>query len=204
VGTRVVLVRHGHRETGPDRGLSAEGRRQALALRERLAAEPFLTGPQLPAVYSSTLPRAVETAKLALDVDAVQDCGLCSWHYPEGPLRPTPHGGVFLPFEEGNESWSDVVNRLGKTLSRIAVRHSGGTVLIFAHEQVVDASFVVLGALPLFRTFDLAVDYTSITEWTTEDDPTAEWDTTVSGWLPVRWRLVRFNDAAHLPRPTPG
>jgi hypothetical protein len=53
--------------------------------------------------------------------------------------------------------------------------------------------------VPLFRTFDVAVDFTSITEWSTTDDPSAEWDTAASSWLPVRWRHDRFNDAAHLP-----
>lgn len=208
--TRIVLVRHGHRDgPDPDRGLSPQGRAQARALGERLATEGLVTrperperpkrpeSPEPPAVYSSTLPRAIETARIATGLDPVQDCGLCSWHLPDGPLRPSAHGGVFLPFEQDNESWSDVVGRLGKTVSRIAVRHAGGTVLIFTHEQAVHASFIVLGALPLFRTFDLTVDFASLTEWDTDDDPAAEWDTAASRWLPVRWRLVRFNDAAH-------
>lgn len=201
--TRVLLVRHGRPADGADGGLTAEGRRQAAALRDRLASEYASTHPAV-AVYSSVLPRAVQTAVIAAEAfglapeAVVRDCGLCTYHLPR-EMVPVPGGGVFLPFEAGNESWSDLVNRTGKSLTRVAFRHAGGTVLVVAHDSVVEASLIVFGALPLFRTFDVAVGYTSVTEWTTTDDPSAEWDTAASSWLPVRWRLDRFNDRAHLP-----
>jgi broad specificity phosphatase PhoE len=201
--TRILLVRHGRRTDGVDRGLTPEGRRQAAALRDRLASQYSSTDASV-AVYSSVLPRAVETATIAAEAfglapDAVvQDCGLCTYHQPD-ELVPVPGGGVFLPFHADEESWSDLVNRVGKSLTRIASRHAKGTAVVVAHDCVVEASLIVFGALPLFRAFDVAVDFTSLTEWTTTDDPTAEWDTSASSWLPVRWRLDRFNDRAHLP-----
>jgi broad specificity phosphatase PhoE len=198
------MIRHGRRTEGLDRGLTAEGRAQAEALRHRLRREYALERGTL-AVYSSVLPRAVETAEFVAAGlrqgadDVIQDCDLCTYHLP-AELVPVGGGGVYLPFEQGNESWSDLVNRVGKALSRIAARHSGTTTAIVAHDCVVEASLVVFGALPLLRAFDIAVDYASITEWTTTDDPAAEWDAAASPWPPARWRLERLNDTAHLAR----
>jgi 2,3-bisphosphoglycerate-dependent phosphoglycerate mutase len=68
-GTRIVLVRHGESlaqelgilggHTGCT-GLSTRGRRQAGALRERLASTGELAGAA--ALYASVMPRAIETA----------------------------------------------------------------------------------------------------------------------------------------------
>jgi hypothetical protein len=44
----------------------------------------------------------------------------------------------------------------------------------------------------------------SITEWMTEDDPSAEWPVETSPWPTVRWTLLRLNDTAHLATATPG
>lgn len=82
---RLLLVRPGesdHTLRGP-RGLTANGRRQAAELADRLVADG--RGPV--AVYSSTEVRAVGTAAVVADrfgVAATQDCGLCTWHAPPG------------------------------------------------------------------------------------------------------------------------
>ncbi|HEY3844167.1 MAG TPA: phosphoglycerate mutase family protein, partial [Acidimicrobiales bacterium] len=69
--TRVVLVRHGEAVCNVNgvvggmrgcRGLTELGRAQVLALRERLIRTGELKGAG--ALYSSTLPRAIETAAL--------------------------------------------------------------------------------------------------------------------------------------------
>jgi phosphohistidine phosphatase len=68
---RVYLVRHAHSDPGdPDelRPLSSRGRREALALAERLADHP--TPPQL--VISSPLLRARETADAIADATAAE------------------------------------------------------------------------------------------------------------------------------------
>jgi probable phosphoglycerate mutase len=190
---RVLLVRHGesdHTLRGPE-GLTPLGRQQAAAVAERLAAE----GPA--AVYSSTEVRAIETAAVIaerLGVGVTQDCGLCTWHTPpeatglagaEFQRRfAVAGGGVFRPFETGNEAWAELVLRVSRTLLDLAARHRDETVIAVGHTETVGASFAVFGNQPLLRDFDVAVAPATITEWTTDGDPTA--------WPPPRWALRRL------------
>jgi broad specificity phosphatase PhoE len=201
--TRLIFVRHGESHHSIDgvvggprgcRGLTARGHSQAGQLARRLADSGAV------AVYSSTRRRAVETASpiaAALAVTPVEDCGLCTWHMPPvADGMPTGRfqaehaaagGGVFRPFEEGNETWAELVARTGRSVLDIAHRHRGGTVVLVGHAQTVEASFHALGGQPLYRAFDLKVAPASITEWTTDGDPT--------GWPPPRWTLCRFNQS---------
>ena len=96
-------------------------------------------------------------------------------------------GGVFRPFEEGNESWAELVVRTGASVMNIVHRHRGGTAVLVAHGETVESSFHVLGGQALYRAFDLKVAPASITEWVTEEVPT--------GMPPARWTLCRFSDA---------
>ena len=208
--TRLILVRHGdsHHKVddiigGPRgcRGLTDTGRRQAHALGRRLATE---LRPLPKAVYCSVLPRAVETASIVAaelgGLDVIEDCGLCTWHtpaYADGmPGREfqqayaLPGGGVFRPFEEGNESWAELVARTGRALEYISSRHAGATVVVATHTEVVHSSLTVFGGALLDPGFDVTIAPTSITEWTTEGDPDA--------WPRPRWTLVRLNDHAHV------
>lgn len=208
--TRLLLVRHGdsHHKAerilaGPrtDRGLSDLGRAQAKLLGDRLGA-----GSELPvAVYASVLPRAVETAEIiagALGLrEIVQDCGLCTWHAP-AEFDGMPYeeirrvhgiegGGLFRPFESGNETWAELVARAGRSLWTIAARHRGATAVVVGHAESVNASYIALGNLPLNNALSNgAPANTSITEWTTDGD--------TSAWPPTSWTLVRMNDVAHL------
>ncbi|GAA3436602.1 histidine phosphatase family protein [Kutzneria kofuensis] len=193
---RLLLVRHGesdHTLRGPE-GLTSAGRRQAAALADRLAAEE--RGPV--AVYSSTEVRAIETAAVISDrlgVTPTRDCGLCTWHTPPEATGLTSAefqqrfgiegGGVFRPFETGNEAWADLVTRVSRTLLELAARHRDETVIAVGHTETVEASFAVFGNQPLLRDFDVAVAPASITEWTTDGDPTA--------WPPPRWTLHRLS-----------
>ena len=95
-------------------------------------------------------------------------------------------GGVFRPFEEGNETWAELVARVGRATMDIAHRHAGGTVVLVGHAETVEAAFDVLGGQPPYRAFDLSVANASVTEWSTDSDPT--------GWPPPRWTLRRFNE----------
>lgn len=212
--TRLLLVRHAHARCsdagvvgGPrgDTGLSDRGRNQAEKLRDRLAGDRRLAGA---ALYSSTLPRAVETAAIvapALGASGPQrHCGLCSWHFPERmDGRPVaevwadqlPGGGVYRPYEEGNEAFAQVLARAGAALFEIAIAATGGTALVVGHVETVEASLVAFGELPIRRMFDVGFGNVSITEWETDDDPTGEGH---PGWRFPRWRLVRLNDTAHL------
>lgn len=212
VETRLILIRHGSSHHMADgvvggprgcRGLTAVGRQQAEGLARRLARD--LREPPA-AIYCSVLPRAVETAELLAPAlgrpDIVQDCGLCTWHTPahaDGKLWSAfrqesglAGGGVYRPFEQGNESWSELVGRTGRALEQIAARHARHTVVVVAHAETVTSSLIVFGSLPLSLGFDLRVAPTSITEWVTAGDPDA--------WPRPRWTLVRLNDSAHVAR----
>ena len=181
------------------RGLTERGREQARRLAGRLAEE-LASDPHV-ALYSSTLPRAVETARsiaTALGVDAVPDCALCTWHVPSYADGLTTArfqsdhridgGGVFRPFEEANETWAELVLRVGRAIVDIADRHQGGSVVLVGHSETVESSFHALANQPLYRAFDLKVAPASITEWITDNDPV--------GWPPARWTLCRVSDVA--------
>ncbi len=208
--TRLILVRHGdsHHRTdrivgGPRgcRGLTPIGAAQAAALGRRLARESVEPSPEL---YCSTLPRAIETAEILQGAvgshEIVEDCDLCTWHTPpeaDGRLwaefkhdHGIAGGGIFRPFEAGNESWSELVSRTGRALEKIAAQHQGETALIVAHAETVRASLVIFGALPLSLPLDVSIAPASITEWHTDGDPAA--------WPRPRWTLARLNDHAHL------
>ncbi|MGI8683928.1 MAG: histidine phosphatase family protein [Acidimicrobiales bacterium] len=208
--SRIVLVRHGEAQCHVDQvvgglngcsGLSDLGRRQATALRDRLAASGELAGADL--LYASTLPRAIETAEIlapALGGLAVrQDEDLCELHpgeadgitWEEFRDRYTWPGGwdtsFYRPMAPGAESWALFSARVGGVLTRLTADHAGRTVVVACHGGVIENSFRALGHLPLNPQFLLRIENTSVTEW---ERPT--------GIDERRWTLVRFNDAAHL------
>jgi probable phosphoglycerate mutase len=85
----------------------------------------------------------------------------------------------------GCETWAEFFGRVGARLQRVAQEHAGQTVVVAGHGGTVGASFVALGDLPLRRGLEFTYEArnTSITEWRRDGRS---------------WRLVRFNDAAHL------
>jgi probable phosphoglycerate mutase len=210
--TRLVLIRHGESQVYVDglvgglatcNGLSDLGRRQAAALRDRLAATEELGA--VDALIASTLPRARETAQIispALgDLPVLEDEGLCELHPGEADglsyddfiatygfrdMEADPH----LEISPGGESLTVFHDRVGTTLRRVARAHDSQTVVIACHGGVVDVALRSLLNLPMAGGFALQTENTSLTEFAivppTETRP-----------LP-RWRLVRYNDAAHL------
>jgi probable phosphoglycerate mutase len=216
--TRLVLIRHGESRSSVDRvvgghegctGLTDRGVRQAKALRDRLAQSQELAGTTT--LLTSVLPRAIETAEIIApalgDVRVEQRCELCEIHpgagdgltweeftalyRPEGPAT----GNLYRPVAPQAESWAGFAARVGEALLRVAAEQAGETVVIVCHGGVVEAAFAALGALPLRRPFDVRIENTSITEWTYEPGET---DLGNAGHRLARWRLDRFNDAAHL------
>lgn len=204
--TRLVLVRHGESNATVEQvvgghrgctGLSPLGRRQAEALRDRLAATGEV---QADIVLASILPRAVETAAILAPVlgslDVGQDCDLCELHPGEsdglGWDEYQARYGVDMladplaPIAPGGESLRAFHERVARTLHRIAEEHAGRTVVVVCHGGVVASSFLAFFDLPLERPVEgeVRVENTAITEWVRSDGG--------------RWRLIRHNDAAHL------
>lgn len=204
--TRLVLVRHGESMATVDQvvgghegctGLSPVGRRQAEALRDRLAATGEVVAD---ALLASVLPRAVETAEIVAPalggLPVRQDCDLCELHPGESDgLTWEEYGRRYdvdmaadpqAPVAPGGESLADFHARVSKALLRVADEHAGRTVVVVCHGGVVAASFATFFELPLDRAMpaQVRVANTALTEW-------ARWDD-------GPWQLLRHNDTAHL------
>ncbi len=204
--TRLVLIRHGESVAtveqmvvGHDcKGLTTRGRRQAEALRERLAHTGELAGTS--ALYASRMRRSAETAEiiappLAADLLPVRiDCDVCEIHGGEGEglswaewdaKYGVANFGVdrTRPIAPGAESIDVFVGRVGSALDRIAADHSGETIVVACHGGVVSSALEALVGVR-YTTTVRNVENTSITEFERDGGG--------------RWWLVRFNDAAHL------
>jgi probable phosphoglycerate mutase len=208
--TRLALIRHGHAQAAVDglvaghrtcRGLSELGRRQAEALRDRLARTGEL---RADALYTSLLPRAIETAELLASalgsLEAVRDCDLCELHPGEADgmeweafwrehgfdMRAEPE----RPMSPGGESLAGFQRRVERRLAALVRDHSGETVVVVCHGGVISATTLALmeHAMHRERPFRLEPENTSITEWMRPrvDDEDA------------RWLLARYNDASHV------
>jgi probable phosphoglycerate mutase len=212
-GTRIVLVRHGESMAQERRvvgghvgctGLSDLGRRQAAALAERLAATAEL---KPAALYSSIMPRAVETATIIAGAlgghEIVQECDFCEHHPGEGdglsyeefdrrwPVPPA--WDPELRRDPGGETWSEMAARVARGLDAVVARHPGETVVVACHGGVIVHSMVRWLRLGLDGATDRAwmnPVNTSLTEWRFGRNPFR------SDGSPVE--LVRFNDHAHL------
>ena len=214
--SRIVLVRHGEAECNLNRivggrtgctGLTDLGRAQVAALADRLYESGELR--QATALYSSVLPRATETAERLRPVvgrgptalgpvrerddmselhpgeadglewkDVVERFGVPDWdHDPTVPIAP------------GGESWSEFVARAAGAVRDVLRRHPGELVVAAVHAGVVEATMIdFLGVPPeVYRRGWVRIVHASMTEWE---------------WVPGedRWVLLRFNDAAGIPR----
>jgi len=204
---RVVLVRHGESKAVVDRivsghdtceGLTDLGHDQAAMLCDRLLRTGELR--DTAAVYTSILPRAIETAAtiapaLGIDgLDALEHCDWCEQHPGEGEGLPfdeyDTRYGVFNEGDDrervrapGSESVGMFVRRVEKAMVRLVDEHDGQTVVVVCHGGVVSCAMEVLGGVP-FGSLVRYVENTSITELVRDEDD--------------HWWLVRFNDAAHL------
>ena len=211
--TRLVLVRHGEAVCnvtgvcgGPVgcAGLTDRGRAQVAVLAARLTETGELAGAD--ALYSSVLPRAVETATILAPAlrapgdgtsrEPVQECGFCELHCGEAdgldwgdfsarfgnPDWDTDPDRVIAP---GGESWTGFVNRVSDTLDIVAARHPGQLVVVACHAGVVEAS--LLAKLPVVggregARMKLRTQHASLTTWE------------VGGGT---WKLIGYNDGAH-------
>lgn len=177
--TRALLVRHalcdpvGHWIAGRTPGvhLNDEGRAQAHALAQRLAATA------LDAVYTGPLERVRETAAAIAaphglepviepaftEIDTGGWTGRSFDDLADDPhrreyntlrsLTPPPEGEPFL----------DVQARAVATLMRCATRHQGRTFVIVSHADVIRAIIVHLLGIPADLLLRLRIDPASVT-----------------------------------------
>ena len=204
---RLLLIRHAEPEAamtgvvaGPlgCTGLTERGRSQAAALARRLQAE----AQSYDVLHSSVLARSVETAEIvaaSLGVDdIVKDCDLCELHPGDcdgaewdDQVRVRGTGGEWDPDEPmsiGGESLRDFDLRVRAALQRLMDLHAGESVAVITHGGFITAAMLFFLGLPGVadeRSFELAPDYTSISEWRRPRESSD-------------WVLVRYNDTAHL------
>ncbi len=214
--TRIVLIRHGEAACNLNRvvggrvgctGLTELGKRQVAALADRLYESGELRGAS--ALYSSVLPRAVETAERLRAVvgpgpralGPVRElCELCELHpgesdgmtwdevvatfgVPDWDVDPT------VPIAPGGESWSEFIGRASDAVRAVVREHQGELVVAAVHAGVIEATMIAfLGVTPeVYRRGWVRVTHASMTEW--------EWERSED-----RWILLRFNEACGVPR----
>lgn len=203
--TRVVLVRHGESRVTVRRvvggpltcdGLSELGVRQAERLRDRLAETGEIEATQL---VSSAYPRARETAEILAPVlgrdvlvepgfgehDPGPDCdGMAFQEFVDRFGMPDWESDPFAVTFPGGETIAEFDLRVGTAFSRLLREHAGGTLVIVCHGGVIDR--LVRTALRTARTgiFELHTMNASLTE--------------IVRVRPDRWRMIRYNDVAHL------
>jgi probable phosphoglycerate mutase len=203
--TRILLVRHGQSEGNAERRfgghtatpLSALGRRQAGATARALSCEAIT------AIYSSDLPRAVETAAplaRALDLeirqtDAFRERSVGHMEnltFEEAAQKfPEEYAALLRrDFEHvlsGGESYRQLLDRAASELDRIIADNRGGTIAVFSHTGTICIlALHLMGALdaPHLRPVWLAIANCGV----------ARIQLRVDGFL----RVAALNDTRHL------
>ena len=204
------------------RGLSDLGRRQIERLANRLRTEHF--APDV--IVSSPIRRARETAEIIAsaigrsvdlfdaDIEEVRpgEAEGMTWDQYFAFYGAVEGWDPSVPFAPRGETWVHVAARVSRTLDRLAAAHPGRSIALIAHGGVVDASlFHFFGLDPFTRApIDFETTNASITEWelrsfrpyvppTTGSHDVLGIDGVATMVEDVRrWRLARYNDAAHL------
>ncbi len=204
--TTVVLVRHGESNSSVSRsiggprtcsGVSPLGRRQCARLAARLQETGELAGAHL---YASHYPRAIETAELLAPAigdppivvddgfgehDPGPECdGLTFETFLERHGMPDWEGDPYAVTFPGGETIAELHHRVGLALHRVCARHAGERVVVCCHGGVVNAAMRLALQAPMSGGFEMYTANTSLTELVLV--------------RPGRWRLLRYNDTAHL------
>lgn len=203
----LLLIRHGQTDWNlaqrfqgqSDIPLNETGRKQAQALAERLAAEPF------DAVYSSDLQRATETARITCRSGFQPD--IC----PDPRLREVNFGNwegltydeIKAKHPETLAAWeSDIFKNApphGETLEGLAIRvqsmldelrekHEDQNILIVAHGGVLQTLICLALKLPPTMYWQFHLSTASLSE---------------IAFYPAGAILNSLNDTSHLPKSPP-
>ena len=208
--TNLHLIRHGEAEVNVrrivggrrgDTGLTARGVLQAERLRERLAATGEIRADVL---LSSTLPRARQTAEIlapALGLPVTLDDDLHELDPGEADGLPLEEAIARFgmpdferqpgdPVSPGGESWASFMSRVAGALTRLAETHDEHTIVAVTHGGVIDGAFVHFLRLGTakFPGASFATRHASLTHWQRRPRP----------GVTHGWRLVSYNDTAHL------
>jgi probable phosphoglycerate mutase len=205
--TQVVIIRHGQSQGNAegrfgghtDTPLSPRGRKQARATAKALASEKFS------AIYSSDLPRAIETAtplatlaRVALiTTDALRErsVGVMEGLTFEDAAEEHPEQYQALlrrDFDHillGGESYRQTLDRASRQLDEAIEQHRGGRIALFAHTGTICILILhLMGALdaPDLKAVWIATANCGIARFDLRDD----------GFV----RVLCINDTRHLAR----
>jgi 2,3-bisphosphoglycerate-dependent phosphoglycerate mutase len=203
--TRVLLVRHGQSQGNAEgrfgghtaTPLSERGRLQAEATAQALSSE------NLSAIYSSDLPRAVETARplsqlTGLEIQSTEAFRERSVGVMEGltfeeaaARHPEQYAALIRrDFEHvllGGESYRQMLDRAARELDRAILQHRGGRIIVFSHTGTICIlALHLMGALdaPELRPVWIATTNCGISRFELRTD----------GFV----RVISINDARHL------
>jgi broad specificity phosphatase PhoE len=203
--THVVIIRHGQSQGNAegrfgghtDTPLSPRGRRQAEATARTLSSEKFS------AIYSSDLPRAIETATplarlTRAPLETTEALRERSVGVMEGltfeeaaELHPEQYQALLRrDFEHvllGGESYRQTLDRASRKLDKAIEQHKGGRIAIFAHTGTICILILhLLGALdaPELKPVWIATANCGIARFDLRDD----------GFV----RVLVINDTRHL------
>ncbi|XP_021752724.1 phosphoglycerate mutase-like protein 4 [Chenopodium quinoa] len=198
--TEIIVVRHGETEWNAlskmqgqtDIDLNEAGRQQAIKVAERLSKEPNIS-----AIYSSDLKRALDTAETIASrcgLQVVTDTDLRERHigdlqgltYSEAPkVNPIAFEALKSPRKDqeipgGGESKDQVFRRCTTSLERIAEKHRGERVVVVTHGSIIEKLYK--RAVPGER-------------------PGGVWNTSISIFQLSegdKWSIKLWNDKSHL------
>jgi probable phosphoglycerate mutase len=205
VVTHVILIRHGQSQGNAegrfgghtDTPLSPKGRRQAQATARALASEKFS------AIYSSDLPRAIETATplvqltgapfVTTDAFRERSVGVMEGLTFEEAAEQHPEQYQALlhrDFEhvlEGGESYRQTLDRAAGKLDELIEQHRGGRIAVFTHTGAICILILhLMGALdaPELKPVWIATTNCGLARFDMRDD----------GFV----RVITVNDIRHL------
>jgi broad specificity phosphatase PhoE len=203
--TQVLLIRHGQSQGNAEgrfgghtaTPLSQRGRKQAIATARVLAAEKFT------AIYSSDLPRAIETARplakfARLEIQTAEAFRERSVGVMEGltfeeaaEAHPEQYAALLRrDFEHvlrGGESYRQLLDRAQRKLDEAIERNKGGRIAVFSHTGTICIlSLHLMGALdaPELKPVWIATSNCGISRFDLRDD----------GFV----RVGSLNDTSHL------
>jgi probable phosphoglycerate mutase len=203
--THVIIIRHGQSQGNAegrfgghtDTPLSARGHKQAAATAKALASEEFS------AIYSSDLPRAIETAtplaKLTgaplITTDALRERSVGVMEgltFEEAAERHPEQYQALLrrDFDHvllGGESYRQTLDRASRKLDEAIEQHKGGRIALFAHTGTICILILhIMGALdaPELKPVWIATANCGISRFDLRDD----------GFV----RVLALNDTRHL------
>ncbi|MDR7303878.1 histidine phosphatase family protein [Haloactinomyces albus] len=207
ISTELILARHGEADCNVAglvggkhtcTGLTDRGHDQVTRLAERLRTEA-----PVHALYTSPRRRTQQTAAAlgkALGLRPHIDHQLrglehgnadgSDWATIKTHFGGRPQWRPHVPIAAGAESWNAYLARTRAALEHILTHHEGRRILVAAHGETIETSFVLFHDLPLSETErpGVVTGHASLTRWQRH----------LNRFGHAVWMLISHNDTQHL------